>query len=145
MNAEQLDWLVGSPVGVRTRVCFEAPSGAHPLTPSHIRQRYLAEVRDAALVVWHAGIGGIGGVRAGSDEIAWLDADIAYFETSFCRPAKGTGYVWLCAHYRDGQKHTILFSERYDISIHEWHLAAAKLLEQTYPGLTRTRDDGYDS
>ena len=144
-NAEQLDWFVGSPTGVRTRVDYDTPSGGHPLTPEQIRQRYASEVRNSALVVWHLPDSGIGGVRAGIDEVAWHDTDIAYFETSFCRPAKGSGHVWLTAQCHNGQTRSILSSDQYDSAIHEWHLAAAALLERTYPGFTRTRDDGYDA
>jgi len=144
-NAEQLEWFVGSPTGIRTRVCYDTPSGAHPLTPEQIRQRYTAEVRNSALVVWHLPDSGIGGVRAGIDEVAWHDADIAYFETSFCRPAKGSGDFWLTAQRHDGNTLSILLSDQYDSAIHEWHVAAASLLERIYPGLTRTRDNGYDA
>jgi hypothetical protein len=145
MDAEKIDWFVGSPVGIRTRVCFESPSGAHPLTPEHIRRRYVSEVRNSALVVWHLPGVGIGGVRAGIDEVAWHDADIAYFETSFCRPGKGPGDVWLTARLHNGRTLSIILSDHYDPAIFNWHLSAAALLERTYPGLTRTRDEGYDA
>ena len=145
LNAGQLDWFVGSPTGVCTRVDYDTPTGAHPLTPEQIRQRYTSEVRNSALVVWHLPDSGIGGVRAGVDEVAWHDADIAYFETSFCRPAKGSGHVWLAAQCHNGQTRSILSSDRYETAIHEWHLAAAALLERTYPGFTRTRDNGHDA
>ncbi len=145
MNDEPLEWLVSALLGVRTRVCFDTPSGAHPLTPEPIRQRYALEVRKAALVVWHLPSSGLGGVRAGIDEVTWRDADIAHFETSFCRPAKGSGYVWLSAQSRNGQTLGILLSDQYTRAIYEWHLAAASLIERTYPGLTRVRDDGYDA
>ena len=144
-DAERLDWFVGSPTGIRTRVCYDTPSGAHPLTPEQVRQRYIAEVCNSALVVWHLPDSGVTGVRAGIDEVAWHDADIAYFETSFSRPAKGSGYVQLAAQCHNGQTRAILSSDQYDSAIHEWHLAAARLLERIYPGFTRTRDDGYDA
>ena len=145
MNDASLDWSVGSPVGLRTRVCFGAPSGEHPLTPEPIRQRYLAQVLDAALVVWHLPASGLGGVRAGIDEVTWRDADILSFETRFCRPAKGSGNVWLAARCHDGQVLSILLSDRYDDAIYEWHLATASLIEHAYPGLHRLSDDGYDA
>ena len=145
MNDAPLDWSVGSPVGPHTRVCFGAPSGEHPLTPEPIRRRYLAQVHDAALVVWHLSDHGLGGVRAGIDEVTWRDTDIAYFETSFCRPAKGAGNVWLAARLRDREVLSILLSDRYDDAIYEWHLAAALLIEHAYPGLHRLSDDGYDA
>jgi hypothetical protein len=144
-GAEQLDWLVGLPVGIRTRVCFDSPSGAHPLTPEHIRQRYIAQIRNSALVVWHLPDAGIGGVRAGIDEVAWHDADIVCFETSFCRPAKGSGHVFLSAERRSGQPLAILSSDQHDSAIHDWHCTAAALLERAYPGLIHIRDDGYDA
>jgi hypothetical protein len=144
-DAEQFDWFVGSPIGIRTRVCYDAPSGVHPLTPESVRQRYTAEIHNSALVVWHLPDRGVAGVRAGIDEVAWHDADVAYFETSFCRAAKGPGYVWLTAERHNGQTRTILSSDRYDDVTREWHLTVAMLLERIYPGLTRTRDSGYDA
>lgn len=142
---EQFTWLVGLPTGVRTRVCYDSPNGAHPLTPEVVRKRYLAEVRNSELVFWHMADRSIGGVRAGIDEVAWNDADIEYFETSFCRPAKGAGYALLSARMHDGKSQAIVASDQYDRDIHDWHLAAAGLLERIYPGLVRTRDDGYDA
>ena len=145
MRDEPLDWLVGFPVGVRTRVCFDAPSGAHPLTPEPVRRRYALEACNAALVVWHLPASGLGGVRSGVDEVTWRDIDIACFETRFCRPAKGPGYVWLAAQCRDGQILDLLLSDQYNPMLYEWHLTAASLVERTYPGHTRIRDDGYDA
>ena len=144
-TAEQLDWFVGLPTGARTRVCYNSPNGVHLLTPEPVRKRYLAEVSNSGLVVWHLRERNIGGIRAGIDEVAWNDADIAYFETSFCRPAKGSGYVLLEAHCRSGRSFSILYSDRYNSVIHEWHLAAASLLDHIYPGFTRQRDDGFDA
>ncbi len=145
MSDEPLDWFVGSAVGVRTRLCFGAPSGAHPLTPESIRERYVREVHNAALVVWRLPKIGLGGVRAGIDEVTWRDIDITCFDTSFCRPAKGSGYVWLSAQCRDGQTLGVLLSDQYNRTIYEWHLATALLIESTYQGLTRICDDGYDA
>jgi hypothetical protein len=144
-NAEQLEWFVGSPTGIRTRVCYDTPSGAHPLTPEQIRQRYTTDVHNSALVVWRLPDSGIGGVRAGIDEVAWRDADIAFFETAFCRPAKGAGAVSLTAQRHDGKTLSILLSDRYDSATHEWHVNVASLLERIYPGLTRSHDNGYDA
>ena len=83
--------------------------------------------------------------RAGIDEVAWRDVGIACFETSFCRPAKGSGYVWLTAQGSDGKTLGILLSDQYDNAIDAWHLTVAALFERAYAGLTRTRDDGYDA
>ncbi len=145
MNTEQLDWLVGSPTGIRTRICYEAPSGAHPLTPQHIRERYITEVRNSALVVWHSQDSNLGGIRAGIDEIAWRDADIEYFDTSFCRPAKGHGWVTLSLHPHNANLIPLICSDSYDETIYNWHKSVTALLERFYPGCTRLTDGGVDA
>jgi hypothetical protein len=139
-------WFVGSPTGIRTRICFDSPSGAHPLTPERIRARYTAEICNAALLVWRLPDSGLGGIRAGLDEVTWRDAEIVSFETSFCRPAKGSGNILLTAQRRDNLRPLpLLLSDQYEPPIHGWHKAAAALLERAYPGLTCVRDAGYDA
>jgi hypothetical protein len=145
VSAEQLTWCVGARTGPYTGVNFVSPSGSHPLTPEVVRQRYISEVHDSALVVWRLPIRNLGGVRAGIDEVAWRDSDIAHFETWLWRPAKGSGSVLLVAQLRNGQRLNILSSNRYEQGIYDWHLAAAALFEQIYPGLTRICDHGYDA
>jgi len=145
LGPQQIDWLVGPPLDIRSRLCFTSPSGANPITPDEIRQRCLAENRHSTVVIWRIRDRGIGGLRVGIDEVAWHDSDISHFETSFCRPAKGPGDVCLSACNQAGGLVSLIVSDHYDESILQWHMTIGACVEQLYPGLTRIRDGGCDA
>lgn len=138
-------WEVASPLGVRTRICYIDPTGAHFLTPRIIRDRYRDSIKNSALVFWHLPELNLCGFRAGIDEITWTPADVLLYETSFCRPAKAGGYITLEATNKDQKATALIATDCYDENIMVSHRSIADILETHFPSKTKVCDYGYDA
>ena len=138
-------WAVAFPLGVRTRICYIDPTGAHYLTPEIIRDRYRESIKDSSLVFWHLPEINLCGFRAGIDEITWKPADVVLYETSFCRPAKGSGYITLATTNKDQTATALIGTDCFEERILISHKIFAELLESHFPLQTSFRDNGYDA
>jgi hypothetical protein len=122
---------------------YRAPDGKHPLTPVEIRQRYVKEVEDLALVVWYHAATVRFGFKTGIDEVAWPRERLSRFELSFCRPAKGLGYVWLSVH--DFQKEgSVLSSDHFTPELLEWFRSLSLVLSGMFSVEVIEEDCGAD-
>lgn len=137
---EAIEWHQCSPLPVFVRFHYPSPTGEHPLTMPAVRERYLRQVTNSALVIWRTTDFKRFGVRAGIDEFACRTDDCGRFEFGYTQPAKGAGNIWLCT-----SKETILSADRFSPDLLTWFKQIASILNQMFPNAVVEKDNGYDA
>ena len=125
------------PLPVFVRFHYVLPTVGHPLTLLHVRERYLRNVMDSALVIWRVSGSQRFGFRAGIDEFACRTEDFERFELAFTRPAKGPGCIRLCT-----SRETIFSADRFSDDLLAWLRHIGAVLGQMFPNTVVEKDCG---
>jgi hypothetical protein len=140
-----MEWIDYEPLPTYARLQYPSPNGEHPLTPPAVRTRYRESGADLRVVVWCDVQGGLAGVRAGIDEVAWSLLKDAHVFLEFCRPGKGSGYLALSYLGSGGGTVIVAAASRYDERHISWARGLQKALHRATGAALREEDLGCDA